>query len=110
MRQSSHLTLNTNIVDLLTTIFKDSKEFKVIQSNKGEQNGNYVTKLQCNDSVDIAGLKVKKSITLYVSLIEEAEVNKAVNIDPEHWNVFYSDFTPEDTGEVIELKWITPNS
>ena len=93
----------------LTTVFESSLTFEVSKCTKGETN-NFVTTLKSAGSVEIAGMKVKKSITLYVSLIEAVKVGKEINIDPEQWSVFYSPYVLEETGEEIELKWITPKA
>lgn len=85
------------------------KPFIVIQSNPSNGGKTFVTKLQRETVVEdkIFGTKVKKE-TYYIS--GSKQLAKDMEVPTQHiednFQVVERPFTNEETGEVIQLKWL----
>lgn len=83
----------------------------VVQSNKSEKSGNFVTKLQCVAQVDLGPLGIKETKqTYYISAPQQVQKGQEIELDLNMFNIVehpYS-FTDEETGEIttIGLKWL----
>lgn len=83
-----------------------TKSFKIVSSNPNSKGG-FVTKLQNSVTVSTIFGDKTKSETYYVSGPRQMPIGESVDLDLNEWGIVTYPFTNPETGEVIDLKWLT---
>jgi hypothetical protein len=83
-----------------------TKKFNIVSSNPNSKGG-FVTKLTNSVTVPTIFGDKTKSETYYVSGSLQMTIGESVDLDLDAWSIVTYPFTNPDTGEVIDLKWLT---
>ena len=93
----------------LASIIETTSPFVVLTSvAKSTDKDVFITRLRKESSSVVDGLDIAdtKTLTLFVATKTAQAEGEVITIDPTKWDYTISEFTPEGSDEVYEIKWL----